>query len=487
LVPYYAINGFYDNINDVYVNHPYGTGYVIDYMPLSTVDYNEFTISDPIVSIYEEEYRTFVYDNYLALPRETKEELLRIAAENGLDPNSETIISDVQNYIRSVGVYNIGFSQIPENADVALYFLEESREGICQHFATAGVVMYRALGIPARYTTGYLAETVGNEWTEVSTLQAHAWVEIYIDGFGWIPVDVTDLGVPDGTGDGSGTGSGGGTGSGDEPTLDPNLPTIEIVTLNDSKIYDGTPLTNTIWYKIGSLQSGHTLNVTVVGSQTLVGESDNRVVYTVTDSFGNDVSDQYNIVTNYGKLVVVSNNQLEILEIQLYDVTKVYSGDIIEHKDTEYWLPSNNLPEGYTLTFDIVGSIINVGKVFTYIDPSSIVILDENNIDVTNQYNVVTYKGSITVNERNITVNSFSAQKEYDGTALTSDVYYISRGSVATGDVMIVTITGSITDPGIEYNTIESIIITNEFGEDVTENYNISTIEGTLVVNPESN
>ena len=58
-------------------------------------------------------------------------------------------IAWVAEFIRSVGTYKLNVSRQPTNFDFALYFLEQSKEGYCVHFATAAAVMYRALGIPA--------------------------------------------------------------------------------------------------------------------------------------------------------------------------------------------------------------------------------------------------------------------------------------------------------------------------------------------------
>ncbi len=481
-LPYYSSNGFYNNYNDVYVNHTYGSTYSMDYTPITNVDYNTLSISDPTNQAYETEYQTFVYQNYLQLPRETREALLRIASENGLDPSSPTIIEDVQNYIKSAGVYNKAYDPIPNNVDVALYFLEESREGICQHFATAGVVMYRSMGIPARYATGFVAQSSADNWVGITTNQAHAWVEIYIDGFGWVPIEVTAPDLGDGSDDGFGSEPSNDTGSTSGDETSSNLIQLDIISGNDSKVYDGTPLTNSFYYSIGSLQTGHTLTVNVTGTITLVGETQNTFTYTIEDQNGNDVSDQYNVNSIYGSLVVAPSNDLEIIEFQVYDITTVYNGQVIKHSDTDYWIPSQNLPANYTVILDIVGSITDVGKKITYINPASVVILDENQIDVTGNYNIVTYEGSITVKERSISVTSFSARKDYDGQPLTSDVYYISQGSLAEGDEITVNITGSITDPGFAANTIESITIVNANGDDVTSNYDIDEIEGTLIV-----
>ena len=58
------------------------------------------------------------------------------------------------------------------------------------HFATTATLLYRSLGYPARFVSGYSA-VVEKTTTLVPDYAAHAWTEIWIDGLGWIPVDVT--------------------------------------------------------------------------------------------------------------------------------------------------------------------------------------------------------------------------------------------------------------------------------------------------------
>ncbi len=71
------------------------------------------------------------------------------------------------------------------------YFLLESREGFCTHFATAFVLLARAEGIPARYVQGFCVPAISDEKIIVYSNMAHAWPEVYIDGIGFIPFEPT--------------------------------------------------------------------------------------------------------------------------------------------------------------------------------------------------------------------------------------------------------------------------------------------------------
>lgn len=136
-------------------------------------------------------YRQFVYSNYLALPDSTRTSLQDIAAQNSLSGDTvyETV-SQVAEYVRSRCPYNIDTQPYPSD-DYALYFLTQATEGYCVHFATAATAMYRALGLPARMVTGVAFNAEAGVTVTVLGENAHAWTEVYIDGLGWLPVEVT--------------------------------------------------------------------------------------------------------------------------------------------------------------------------------------------------------------------------------------------------------------------------------------------------------
>lgn len=79
----------------------------------------------------------------------------------------------------------------PAGADPVGYFLTGSRRGYCMHFASAAVLLLREMGVPARYASGYTADVEPGRRTDVPDYAAHAWVEVYVDGYGWYPVEVT--------------------------------------------------------------------------------------------------------------------------------------------------------------------------------------------------------------------------------------------------------------------------------------------------------
>ncbi|NII10308.1 DUF3488 and transglutaminase-like domain-containing protein [Oleiagrimonas sp. C23AA] len=78
-------------------------------------------------------------------------------------------------------------------------FLFDTREGFCEHYASAFTFLMRAAGIPARVVTGYQGgfwNTMG-QYLLVRQSDAHAWSEVWIDGRGWVRYDPTAAVRPD--------------------------------------------------------------------------------------------------------------------------------------------------------------------------------------------------------------------------------------------------------------------------------------------------
>ena len=94
--------------------------------------------------------------------------------------------------------YQLYLNEIPKGRDPIEYFLNESHQGYCAHFASAAALMLQRIGIPARYCTGYIVKSSafqhvsrGTYEAEILDRNAHAWVEIYMPGYGWIPYEMT--------------------------------------------------------------------------------------------------------------------------------------------------------------------------------------------------------------------------------------------------------------------------------------------------------
>ncbi|MDZ4230668.1 MAG: transglutaminase domain-containing protein, partial [Dehalococcoidales bacterium] len=81
----------------------------------------------------------------------------------------------------------------PEGTDAVEYFLFKLREGDCVNFASTMTVMLRSIGVPARFSTGYLMGTLDRNSGKyiVRARDYHARPEVYFPGYGWIEFEAT--------------------------------------------------------------------------------------------------------------------------------------------------------------------------------------------------------------------------------------------------------------------------------------------------------
>lgn len=165
---------------------------------------------------YAENYKEFAKKRYMDVPDDFREVLASEILSSG---NLHDKITHVQNYMRKNFSYTLSPPRAGKNEDPIMYFLTKSKKGFCQYYASVGVMMFRMMGVPARYVEGYIVsrESIkkadvlddmyptyyvweNNEYklvdfqyvtVDVPDNCAHAWVEIWIDGYGWYPVEVT--------------------------------------------------------------------------------------------------------------------------------------------------------------------------------------------------------------------------------------------------------------------------------------------------------
>ena len=189
--PYYlaSINDTFSPVCDVLVsNSDKATNYSMSVMPYSESELDNFSM-DFSSQVYD--YDNFVKNYYLKLPYDTKLAMLKIAEENNLTGvSTQNIPQAVKQFVSHSASYSLNTQKVPDGRDVAEWFLNDAETGYCMHFANAAAVMLRALGVPARYVTGYCADVVDGK-AIVTSDNAHAWVEYYDSSIGWIPLDAT--------------------------------------------------------------------------------------------------------------------------------------------------------------------------------------------------------------------------------------------------------------------------------------------------------
>lgn len=164
------------------------------------------SIQDPYYTTYleaEKRYRRFVYAHYLTIPEETRDAIASLGKIEPAQSLSEkrTRIDAIRHFLETNYTYTKNPGKTPADKDFISYFLTESRKGYCTSFASAAVMLLRASGIPARYAVGLSVDREdlrnapltkeGLHALSVNDHHAHAWVEVYVDGLGWRPCEMT--------------------------------------------------------------------------------------------------------------------------------------------------------------------------------------------------------------------------------------------------------------------------------------------------------
>ncbi|MFL7812841.1 MAG: transglutaminase domain-containing protein [Anaerolineales bacterium] len=138
-------------------------------------------------------YPTWVSDRYLDLPESLPERVLDLALEITKDqPSRYDQAKAIESFLRTYP-YTLDISAPPQDRDIADYFLFDLQTGYCDYYATSMVVLARASGLPARLVVGYVGGLYDpdNDYYLVSEADAHTWVEVYFNGYGWIPFEPT--------------------------------------------------------------------------------------------------------------------------------------------------------------------------------------------------------------------------------------------------------------------------------------------------------
>lgn len=147
----------------------------------------------------EEVYRRFVYDTYLYISDDGEKAMnsSRKLINDISGKDIDTILYAIRNEFTLNYTYDLESEPAPDGESELGYFMNESKTGNDMYFATAATHLFRKAGIPARYVEGYyispdrvkLYTEMDNVKISVPDSYSHAWVEIYVDKIGWIPVE----------------------------------------------------------------------------------------------------------------------------------------------------------------------------------------------------------------------------------------------------------------------------------------------------------
>jgi transglutaminase-like putative cysteine protease len=135
-----------------------------------------------------------IYRLDTSLPADFPPELRQVAA-NLTDPSLNMLqqAEKTQDFVKAWVNYNLswGAAGLPGPDDDIALWTYVHRQGICGHFATLFAVLLRAQGIPARIATGYAGGMPLGNSSVILSSYAHAWTEVYIPPYGWLPMDAT--------------------------------------------------------------------------------------------------------------------------------------------------------------------------------------------------------------------------------------------------------------------------------------------------------
>lgn len=178
-------------------------GYGFFYYKESEIDINWDNVPEDFRTIrdwyrqIQTAYMQVIADAYTGVPEELLPRLTELCrGRSGVSADEATAF--VIAVLQSNASYTLTPGRAPLNEDIVEYFLFDNHEGYCVHFASAATLLYRLCGIPARYVSGYALQpsdftrSEDGMWTaEATDAQAHAWTEIFLEDYGWVPVEVT--------------------------------------------------------------------------------------------------------------------------------------------------------------------------------------------------------------------------------------------------------------------------------------------------------
>lgn len=151
----------------------------------------------------ERVYASFVREHYLDIDDDERGAVKEyLFASDSWDANANVseaaVVSRVRTMLSALASDTDNPPTYAEAGTFTKWFLGTAHEGNSAYFATVATLAFRSQGIPARYVEGYRAsdERIARAYHSGSTLyltaaDAHAWTEVYLDGQGWTPVEIT--------------------------------------------------------------------------------------------------------------------------------------------------------------------------------------------------------------------------------------------------------------------------------------------------------
>ena len=247
-----------------------------------------------------------------------------------------------------------------------------------------------------------------------------------------------------------------------------------VITANSkTEVYSGQAVTDSGYTYTGKLADGDKLEVEVVGSQTDKGSSDNVVKsYKVTRD-GVDVTNNYTFGASQKGTLTVTPRPVTLTS---GGGEKEYDGNPLTNPTVT--VGGSGFVAGEGATYNVTGSQTDKGSSKNWFTYTLTEGTKADNYTITQEYGELV----VTKNTSVINITAKSANKTYDGQALTETRYDFTQNILAEGDVLTAVVEGSQTDAGSSANVVKSYKVMR--GEtDVTDFYTFGEIEnGTLTV-----
>ena len=253
--------------------------------------------------------------------------------------------------------------------------------------------------------------------------------------------------------------------------------TVTLTSATASKVYDGTPLTNSeITVGGDGFANGEGATYEVTGTQTTAGTSDNTFNYILNAGTN---ADNYKISKHEGKLIVTATKDEVVVTITEQSGSFLYNGT--EHTVAGYTVTNISNPLYHEADFTFTGNAeVKATDAGTY--DMELKEADFHNRNASfEKVKFVIVDGNLTIEKRKVTLASANASKVYDGEALTAQTVTVTAGDgFAEGEGATYKVTGSQTKVGTSENTFTY----NLNGNTKPENYDIELVYGKLKVTP---
>ena len=153
------------------------------------LDFLQNDTSDSVKSYLQMEsaHREFVYSYALDVPAEFRAQLGAVLDSCCESYGPADSLTKEQAQTAALAFLELCF----DGSDTIALPLADTADGTTYQYATVAALALRYYGIPARYVEGYTIKTSENEPTSVDASAAGAWVEVYQDGIGWLPLSLT--------------------------------------------------------------------------------------------------------------------------------------------------------------------------------------------------------------------------------------------------------------------------------------------------------